>query len=121
MAERLSGVARRVDRSVRQLRLPDLRLHALGLNHTPPGQLQGWLSGAGVPGRGAGIAYRDTDYWRLLISLSGPIPALLTLFIRLFVPESEKWEKEKAAGKASHWSERDLIGVLIGCGAARAA
>jgi hypothetical protein len=46
------------------------------------------------------------------------VPALLTLFIRLFVPESDKWVREKEAGKASHWSELDLIGVLIGCAAA---
>ena len=46
--------------------------------------------------------------------LVGAVPALLTLFIRLFVPESEKWKREKEAGAASHWAGRDLIGVLIG-------
>ena len=50
--------------------------------------------------------------------LVGAVPALLTLFIRLFVPESEKWTAEKEAGEASHWSGRDLIGVLIGAAAA---
>jgi hypothetical protein len=50
--------------------------------------------------------------------LVGAIPALLTMFIRLFVPESDKWTREKEAGKASHWAERDLIGVLIGAAAA---
>ena len=56
-------------------------------------------------------------YWRLLM-LVGAIPALLTMLIRLFVPESDKWTREKQAGRASHWAERDLIGVLIGAAAA---
>jgi hypothetical protein len=56
-------------------------------------------------------------YWRLLM-LAGAVPALMTLFIRLLVPESEKWTREKEAGAASHWSERDLIGVAIGAAAA---
>ena len=89
---------------------------ALGLNHTAPGQLQGWLSSAGVPADWAAALTANRN-WRLLMFV-GAIPALLTLFIRLFVPESEKWTKEKEAGKASHWSERDLVGVLIGCAAA---
>jgi MFS family permease len=55
--------------------------------------------------------------WRLLM-LIGAFPALLTLLIRLFVPESEKWTREKESGAASHWSERDLLGVLIGAAAA---
>ncbi|MBY0458124.1 MAG: MFS transporter, partial [Gemmataceae bacterium] len=45
-------------------------------------------------------------------------PALLTMVIRLFVPESEKWTQEKDAGRASFWSGRDLSGVLVGCAAA---
>jgi len=55
--------------------------------------------------------------WRFLM-ISGAFPALLIFFIRLFVPESEKWEEEKAKGATSHWSNADLIGVLIGCAAA---
>ena len=55
--------------------------------------------------------------WRLLM-LVGAIPALMTVVLRLFVPESEKWEKEKQSGRASHWSERDLIGVVVGAAAA---
>ncbi|KAF0178145.1 MAG: major facilitator superfamily protein [Limisphaerales bacterium] len=55
--------------------------------------------------------------WRFLM-ISGAFPALLIFFIRLFVPESEKWEEEKAKGATSHWSNADLIGVFIGCGAA---
>ena len=89
---------------------------ALGLNHTAPGQLYGWLSGVGLPD-GWAAALTANRNWRLLMFV-GAVPALLTLLIRLFVPESEKWTKERDAGKASHWAERDLIGVLIGCAAA---
>ncbi|MBN9118332.1 MAG: MFS transporter [Planctomycetes bacterium] len=87
----------------------------LGLNHLAPGQLEGWLA-AGLPADWAAALTANRN-WRLLM-LVGAVPALLTLLIRLFVPESEKWTKEKEAGRASHWSERDLIGVLVGCGAA---
>lgn len=55
--------------------------------------------------------------WRLLM-IAGSLPALLIFFIRLFVPESHRWEEASAAGHASHWATRDLIGVLIGACAA---
>ena len=45
--------------------------------------------------------------WRFLM-ISGALPALLVFFIRLFVPESKKWEHEKARGATSHWSNVDL-------------
>ena len=48
--------------------------------------------------------------WRFLM-ISGALPALLVFFIRLFVPESKKWEHEKARGATSHWSNGDLVGV----------
>jgi len=51
--------------------------------------------------------------WRLLM-IAGALPALLVFFIRLFVPESHKWEAERAKGGTSHWATRDLIGVLLG-------
>ena len=44
--------------------------------------------------------------------------ALLILLIRLFVPESEKWETERERGHTSHWANADLFGVLIGAAAA---
>ena len=53
--------------------------------------------------------------WRLLM-LCGALPALLTFFIRLFVPESESWEKEKATGRTSAWATSDLLAVLLGVG-----
>jgi MFS transporter, SHS family, sialic acid transporter len=55
----------------------------------------------------------STGNWRLLMFV-GTLPALLTFFIRFFVPESEKWEREKQTGTASHWAGKDLLVVLIG-------
>ncbi len=55
--------------------------------------------------------------WRFLM-ISGAFPAILIFFIRLFVPESAKWEEEHARGATSHWLKADLIGVLVGCVAA---
>lgn len=51
--------------------------------------------------------------WRLMMML-GTTPALLTFVIRLFVPESEKWEEEHKTGSTSNWVAADLMGVLIG-------
>lgn len=55
--------------------------------------------------------------WRLLMML-GALPALLTFFIRWYVPESAKWEKERGKGATSHWATQDLFSVLIGAIAA---
>jgi MFS transporter, SHS family, sialic acid transporter len=51
--------------------------------------------------------------WRLLMMI-GAVPALLTFFIRLFVPESQRWEQERQRGATTHWANRDLFAVLIG-------
>lgn len=59
----------------------------------------------------------NNQAWRFLM-LSGALPAVIIFFIRLFVPESDKWEEEKATGNTNHWSTRDLNGVLIGALAA---
>jgi MFS family permease len=53
------------------------------------------------------------DGWRLLM-LVGAVPALLTFFIRLFVPESARWEEERSRGTTSYWATRDLVGVVVG-------
>ncbi len=55
--------------------------------------------------------------WRLLM-LFGAVPAILTVLIRLFVPESGRWQAEKKAGATSHWDSRDLLGVFVGAVAA---
>jgi SHS family sialic acid transporter-like MFS transporter len=57
------------------------------------------------------------DGWRLLM-IAGALPAVLVFFIRLFVPESHKWEMERDRGGTSHWATRDLLGVLVGGAAA---
>ncbi|MBX7167583.1 MAG: MFS transporter [Pirellulales bacterium] len=51
--------------------------------------------------------------WRLLM-LIGATPALLTAFIRVFVPESEQWLRDQGQGLVSHWSSRDLLAVGLG-------
>jgi MFS transporter, SHS family, sialic acid transporter len=51
--------------------------------------------------------------WRMMMML-GTLPALLTFFIRMFVPESEKWQKEQKKGSTGHWATQDLLGVLVG-------
>jgi len=66
-----------------------------------------------------GLAQESIDWllhnngWRIMMML-GTTPALLTFFIRLFVPESEKWQHEQATGATSYWANRDLLAVLAG-------
>jgi MFS family permease len=90
-------------------------LVALGLNRVG-GQLPDWLAATGLS-TDAVARLTANHNWRLLM-LIGALPAVLTLFIRLFVPESGRWLKEKEAGAASHWSGRDLLAVLFGAAAA---
>lgn len=78
---------------------------------------EGWLSGAGLSPETVQmlVAFKG---WRLMMML-GVLPAFLTFLIRLFVPESEKWEEEQARGGTSHWATVDLLAVLAGaCGPA---
>jgi SHS family sialic acid transporter-like MFS transporter len=74
------------------------------------------LRGLGLPD-GAVEKLLRGDGWRLLM-IAGSLPALLVFFIRLFVPESRRWEEASAKGRASHWATRDLVGVLLGAMAA---
>jgi MFS family permease len=82
-----------------------------------------FIEGAGNLLRGAGLPDATVDSlvagdgWRLLM-IAGAIPALLVFFIRIFVPESQKWEAERAKGATSHWATRDVLGVVIGAVAA---
>ncbi len=91
-------------------------LIALALTRVGSTELAGVLQSAGLSASWSDALTANRN-WRLLM-LVGAVPALLTLFIRLFVPESEKWEREKAAGRASHWSGVDLFAVLGGAAAA---
>jgi MFS transporter, SHS family, sialic acid transporter len=70
------------------------------------------LLGIGVS-EGIVASLLQGDGWRLLMII-GALPALLVFFIRLFVPESHKWEAQRDKGSTSHWATRDLIGVLLG-------
>jgi MFS transporter, SHS family, sialic acid transporter len=76
------------------------------------GQAEGLLYALGLPESWVTHLLRN-DGWRLLM-MFGAVPALLTFFIRIFVPESERWEREKERGATSHWASRDLLAVLVG-------
>lgn len=54
------------------------------------------------------------DGWRIMMML-GTLPALLTFFFRMFVPESHKWEEGKLSGHTAGWRTEDLLGVVFGC------
>src|SRR5262245_3352694 len=73
---------------------------------------ESWLLWLGLPSDwvSALVAYSG---WRLLM-IMGALPALLTFFIRLFVPESERWQQEQGRGATSHWAARDLAGIGVG-------
>ncbi|MFM7149322.1 MAG: MFS transporter [Gemmataceae bacterium] len=78
------------------------------------GGLQETFLNAGMPSTWVDYLINDQNKgWRLLMA-SGAIPALLTLFIRVFVPESKKWEMERHQGATSHWATQDLLAVLFG-------
>jgi MFS family permease len=74
--------------------------------------IENGLLNVGVPADTAALLVSKSG-WRLLMML-GAAPALLTFFIRLFVPESERWQQEKGRGTTSHWQTSDLIGVQFG-------
>ncbi len=59
-----------------------------------------------------GAVLGGTD-WRIIIGL-GAVPALLAFFIRMYVPESQRWQAEHSRGTTSHWDPRDLAGVALG-------
>jgi SHS family sialic acid transporter-like MFS transporter len=77
------------------------------------------LGGAREKLTAAGLAPDTADWfvrnqgWRLMMMV-GTLPALLTFLIRLFVPESKKWQEEKGRGHTSGWATRDLLGVVVG-------
>ncbi len=87
----------------------------LGLNALSE-DLGRFLLSIGVSDEMKEILIRNSG-WRILM-LFGALPALLTFLIRLFVPESQRWEEENKKGATSFWETRDLLGVLIGATAA---
>lgn len=75
-------------------------------------QFESWLRDIGLPGATVSMLVANKG-WRLMMLL-GTLPALLTFFFRIFVPESAKWEQERGRGSTSMWMTTDLTGVLIG-------
>jgi MFS family permease len=76
------------------------------------GGMEVWLASAGLS-QDTVTRLVSHDGWRIMM-LFGTVPALLTFFIRLFVPESKRWEEERSKGATSSWATRDLLGVLLG-------
>lgn len=76
------------------------------------GHVKGGLLAVGLPEATADFLLKNSA-WRFLM-ISGALPALLIFFVRLCVPESEKWQHERDRGATSHWAKVDLIGVLVG-------
>ena len=74
--------------------------------------MRGLLMDVGIPQANVDHLLSN-EGWRFLMML-GALPALLTFMIRMFVPESAKWEQEREKGTTSHWAGVDLFGVLIG-------
>lgn len=81
-----------------------------------PETFRDMLSAIALPENIVSALVRNSS-WRFLMIL-GALPAVLTFFFRLFVPESERWEKEKGRGSTSHWAAKDLAGVGVGIGGA---
>lgn len=75
-------------------------------------QFETWLTGCGL-GEATVKMLVANKGWRLMMML-GTLPALLTFFFRIFVPESHKWEAERGSGTTSNWVTTDLLGVLVG-------
>lgn len=90
-------------------------LFALGLGNFIK-SAETWLLATGLPTSSVAMLVSHQG-WRLLMML-GAAPALLTFFIRLAVPESEKWLHAKEQGSTSQWATRDLLGVVAGAAGA---
>jgi SHS family sialic acid transporter-like MFS transporter len=87
-------------------------LLSLGMGQVMSG-IHGFLAGVGFPQSWVETLLANSG-WRFLM-ISGAVPALLVFFIRLCVPESERWLHEKQKGATSHWATNDLLGVVAGC------
>ena len=82
---------------------------AFALNRVAP-ELPGLLATLGLPD-GPARALTANGNWRLLM-LAGTAPALLTLLIRLAVPESPKWLAARSHQNPA--AARDLLAILAG-------
>ena len=75
-------------------------------------QFETWLLAQGLSEATVSMLVANKG-WRLMMML-GTLPAILTFFFRIFVPESSKWEHEQDSGGTSNWVTSDLLGVLLG-------
>jgi MFS family permease len=75
-------------------------------------EMEGWLLGLGLSQQIVERLVANSG-WRLMM-ITGTLPALLTFFIRMFVPESERWRKEESRGATVHWAAVDLLGIVLG-------
>src|SRR5205823_2397491 len=75
-------------------------------------QIHFGLLGLGVPETWSDALVANSA-WRFLMLL-GALPALLTFLIRIFVPESDRWQRERVKGSTTHWATRDLLAVCVG-------
>ncbi|WP_437229431.1 MFS transporter [Planctomicrobium sp. SH661] len=76
------------------------------------GSLETFLRALGLPESTVAMLLAHGG-WRILM-MCGALPAVLTFLVRIFVPESERWEEEQQAGRTSNWATSDLLGVLAG-------
>jgi MFS transporter, SHS family, sialic acid transporter len=83
----------------------------MGLLHVLE-SLEGGLHAIGLSDATVSMLVANSG-WRVMMLL-GTLPAVLTLFIQMFVPESEKWQHEKDKGGTSSWASSDLLTVLVG-------
>jgi MFS family permease len=70
------------------------------------------FNATGLPEAWVDALFRNQG-WRFMMMV-GAIPALLTFFIRFFVPESTRWKREQQKGSTQNWLTKDLVGVLLG-------
>ena len=75
-------------------------------------QVHGGLLALGVPSDFVERLLANNG-WRFLMML-GAVPALLTFLIRIYVPESTRWQHERDQGATRHWATIDLLAVLGG-------
>lgn len=74
--------------------------------------LKNFLLDIGLPEETTSMLMANNG-WRIMMML-GTLPALLTFLIRIFVPESEKWEAEQKKGTTNNWASMDLLSVILG-------
>ncbi|HZZ72929.1 MAG TPA: MFS transporter [Pirellulales bacterium] len=75
-------------------------------------QITAWLTHIGISPQWV-TALTQYQAWRLVMVV-GAFPAILTFLIRIFVPESKRWEQERRNGATAHWATADLIAVFVG-------